>query len=935
VNPVEGARALGQSFWLDYIRRDLIESGELEQLVTAGLLQGMTSNPTIFEQSISGTDLYAGYLRPLAQAGWSTDEILDALMQDDIRAAADIFRPVYESTSGGDGYVSIEVHPQLADDSEATLAEARRLWAAVNRPNVMVKIPATKAGIPAIEAAVADGININITLIFSLVRYAEVMEAYLRGLEARAERGASLDHIASVASFFVSRVDTLVDSLLEKIVHEEGPAAERAASLRGKAAIANARLAYAQYQAVFQGPRFAQLRERGANVQRPLWASTSTKNPEYPDTIYVDNLIGPDTVNTLPRATLEAFLDHGVAEPTLDSGISDARAQLEALASLGISMEAVTDQLEREGVAKFSDSFKSLRKSIGTHAERMQTEVQSLLAPLRETLEAFDRGEVARRLWAEDPGLWPPGQDPAKDRLGWLSLPKQSLGSLEAVTAFAQRVRADGVTDVLLLGMGGSSLAPSVMNRMGLGDGGLRLEVLDTTEPTAIHRASSERPPQTTLVLVASKSGTTIEPISLMEIFWERARRVMGDGAGERFAAITDPGTPLEAEAKKRGFHAVFSSPADVGGRYAALTEFGLLPAALIGANVRGLLEGASRMARASGPNMPAARNPGAFLGALLTASASLGRDKLTFLTDPGLEPFPEWIEQLIAESSGKDGKGLVPVVGEPPAAAEVYGPDRLMIYLRIGGDHDRRVQSWIKHGLPVVVVQSAGPADLGAEFFRWEVATAVVCHGLGVNAFDQPDVQRAKDQARAALRNRKRAGAPEGNVAWTGKGIDVWAHHQFPAGTTLRSLWETILGQLTEHEAFILLSYLPESPTLEKALLRVRRLIRDRTGAATIQGIGPRYLHSTGQLFKGGPDRLLAIYLLGPVSDAVVIPGEDLSLGLLQRAQAVGDFEAMHGLGRRAYAFVLESSDRLADLEGALRDALEGRTGPGHVSHG
>ena len=895
--------------------------------MAAGLLQGMTSNPTIFEQSISATGIYTASLRPLAQAGWTSDQILDALTLDDIRAAADIFRSVYESTSGRDGYVSIEVSPLLAGDSEASLAEARRLWAAVNRPNVMVKIPATEAGLAAIEQAVADGININITLIFSLVRYAEVMEAYLRGLETRAERGASLDHIASVASFFVSRVDSLVDGLLDKIVREEGPPADRAAALRGKAAIANARLAYAQYRSIFHGPRFEALRAKGANVQRPLWASTSTKNPDYPDTFYVDNLIGPETVNTLPRATLDAFLDHGVAEVTIDAGLSDARAQLNALASLGISMDAVTTQLERDGVAKFSQSFVALRESIEMEAEKRREEIGAILLPLQETLNRFDTEEIGRRLWAEDPGLWPSGQDSAHDRLGWLSLPQRSLAAIPPITSFAERIRAEGITDVLLLGMGGSSLAPKVIHRMGLGDGGLRLHVLDTTEPEAVHKAASEHPPQTSLVLVASKSGTTIEPISLMEFFWDRARRIMGDEAGGRFAAVTDPGTPLEGQAQRRGFSAVFSSPADVGGRYAALTEYGLVPAGLIGADLRGLLEGGNRMARSSGPNIPSAGNPGVFLGAVLAAAASVGRDKLTFLADPTLEPFPDWVEQLIAESTGKDGKGLFPVVGEPPAGSDAYGPDRMIIYLRSGGEHDRRTKTWMAGGLPVAVVQAGGGAEgLGAEFFRWEVATAVACHALGVNAFDQPDVQRAKDQAHAILRNRKRAALPEGNVAWRGQGIDVWAHHLFPDGTTLRGVWETILGQLTEREAFVLLVYLPQRASLEKDLMRIRRLVRDRTGAATAVGFGPRYLHSTGQLYKGGPNRLIAVYLLGPVSDAVTIPGEGISLGVLQRAQAVGDFEAMHALGRRAYAFALESPARLDALEKALRDALDQR---------
>src|SRR3972149_5391095 len=292
------------------------------------------------------------------------ERVLDSLMQEDIREAADLFRPVYEANEGGDGFVSLEVNPALADETEATLLEARRLWTTLNRPNVMIKIPATRAGVPAVRQAIAEGINVNITLIFSLQRYAEVIEAYLAGLEDRLARDAALDHVASVASFFVSRVDTAVDALLEEVLRREGSQAERAAALRGQAAIANAQLAYAQFQGAFGSDRFVALKGHGARPQRPMWASTSTKNPAYPDTYYLDNLIGPQTVNTVPLATLEAFRDHGLAEASLGAGLSTARSRLEALASIGISMDEVTDQLERQGVRKFTDSFVSLLKTI-------------------------------------------------------------------------------------------------------------------------------------------------------------------------------------------------------------------------------------------------------------------------------------------------------------------------------------------------------------------------------------------------------------------------------------------------------------------------------------------------------------------------------------------------------------------------------------------
>lgn len=929
MSQLERLTSLGQSLWLDYIRRDLLEGGELGRRIAEGQVWGMTSNPSIFEKAIAESDLYLGSLRPLAQAGWTSQDILDSLTREDIQAAADIFRPLYESTGGGDGFVSIEVNPLLANQTKPTVEEARRIWKAVDRPNVMVKIPATRAGLPAIEQGIADGININVTLIFSLTRYAEVIQAYLRGLERRAESGQPVDHVASVASFFVSRVDTLVDGLLDPILRLEDQRAERAAAVRGKAAIANARIAYAQFQGAFHGPRFEALRAKGARRQRPLWASTSTKDPAYPDTYYVDGLIGPETVNTVPLETLEAFLDHGTAGATLEAGLSEARATLEAIESLGISMRSVTDQLEKEGVRKFSASYRALLKSIEKQSKRLQREVGPLLDPLRERLSRFDSDEVARRLWAADPSLWPAGQDDPRERLGWLHLPSLSEDRLGRVEALARRVRSDS-EHALLLGMGGSSLAAEVMRRMGLGDEGIGLHVLDTTEPRAIRRTGSQAPAARTFVLVASKSGTTVEPLSLMEHFWARAARARGVRPEERFAALTDPGSPLETLAHERSFAAVIPTPPDVGGRYSALSEFGLVPAAVLGLDIREMLAGGRRMARQSGPNVEAARNPGMFLGAVLGAAALEGRDKVTFIADPPVAPLQDWIEQLLAESSGKSGKGLFPIVHEPPGPAKAYRSDRLMVYLRSDGSHDRRVAGWIRGRIPVVVVEvGSDPASLGAEFLRWELAVAAACHAIGVNAFDQPDVQRAKESARHALENVGAAGPPEGRRAWAAGGVALWSPEVVEAGATIDQALGAALRTVNDPEAVILLSYLPETKAVERSLARLRNRLRDRLGVATMVGVGPRYLHSTGQLFKGGPATILAVFLIGPIGPDVPIPQAGYTLGVLQRAQAVGDLQAMQDAGRPAFALAVETLDRLKLVASVLEDSLVRRYAP------
>lgn len=370
MNPIQTLHKLGQSIWIDYIERGMVQTGELKRIVNLGV-RGVTSNPTIFQQAITKSDAYQADLQQLAKQGHSPKEIFETLAIADIQAAADVLRLVYNSSNGRDGFVSLEVAPDLAHDTEATIVEARRLHQAVNRPNLMVKVPATLAGIPAIRQLIADGININVTLIFSLERYAAVMDAYLSGLEQRQAVGQAIDGIASVASFFISRVDSAVDSRLEKLAQSYPDQAEGILALQGKIAIANAKLAYHQFQQVFTGSRWEALSSAGAQLQRPLWASTSIKNPKYPDLLYVDNLIGPHTVNTMPPKTFEDFQDHGVATMTVDRGVDEAEADVIALAKYGISLAEVTDELEQDGVQKFADSFTQLIDGIAKRSAEL------------------------------------------------------------------------------------------------------------------------------------------------------------------------------------------------------------------------------------------------------------------------------------------------------------------------------------------------------------------------------------------------------------------------------------------------------------------------------------------------------------------------------------------------------------------------------------
>jgi transaldolase len=359
-SPLHALHAAGQSIWLDFIDRSLLQGDTLAARIRDDALTGMTSNPTIFEKALASGTAYDAQLRSAAAAGRTAWEIFEVVETDDVRTACDVFRPVYDASKQLDGYVSIEVSPGAAHDADATVAEAHRLWATVDRPNVMIKVPGTPEGCVALERLIADGLNVNVTLLFAVAAHDRVIEAYLRGLERRAKAGKPLAHVASVASFFVSRVDSAIDAALDALVKAGTLPAERAKALQGKAAIANAKRAYALFQQRFSGPRWAALKAEGAQLQRPLWASTSTKNPSYRDTIYVEELIGPDTVNTMPPNTLEAFRDHGVTARTVDQGLAEADVLLMELDRLGIRLDAVTDKLLSEGLASFQKSFDTL-----------------------------------------------------------------------------------------------------------------------------------------------------------------------------------------------------------------------------------------------------------------------------------------------------------------------------------------------------------------------------------------------------------------------------------------------------------------------------------------------------------------------------------------------------------------------------------------------
>jgi transaldolase/glucose-6-phosphate isomerase len=946
MNPLKQLEACGQSPWLDYLKRSLIEKGELRNLIERDGLKGVTSNPSIFEKAIGESDEYAEALKQFqAGADHSISAIYEHLAIADIQGAADVLRSVYEQTQGRDGYISLECSPYLANDTQATVAEALRLWALVERPNLMVKVPATPAGIPAVRELIGRGLNINITLLFAVSVYEQVVEAYISGLEDVVRAGGDVSKIGSVASIFVSRIDTAVDKRLDKL--DDKRLVDR---LRGKAAIANAKLAYARYKALFFGPRWQRLAAAGAKTQRLLWASTSTKNPAYKDTMYVEALIGRDTVDTIPPATMDAFRDHGAVIPdVIEKDVPGARAILAEMEQYGISLKEITEELVVEGVQQFADSFDKL---FGAVARRRRTLHEGdrarfviglgspeLKAAFDEEMEVWRKDGRIRRLWAGDKTLWS-GTDEDK-WLGWLDIVQQELTDANRLQGFAEEIKKTGFTDVVLLGMGGSSLGPEVLSEtFGPQAGWPRFHMLDSTDPAQIMAVERAVDLGKTLFVVSSKSGSTLEPNIFMDYFLERVGAVRGkEKIGEHFVAVTDPGSSLERRAKELHFAHIFHGVASIGGRYSVLSKFGLVPAAAMGIDVKRFLETTQPMERTCGADLPPAENPGVQLGiAMGVAATRFGRDKVTIIASPGIADLGAWLEQLLAESTGKHGRGLIPLAGEPLTTPERYGSDRFFAYLELDGQIDpsqrQAVEALERAGHPVARISVRDVWHIGQEFFRWEIATAVAGAIIDIDPFDQPDVEASKDKTRALTEAYEKSHRlPAETPIFHENGLALFAD---PRNAAELGRHNTLSGHLKSHFARVhggtkagdyvgLLAYIQRDDAHTKALTAMRTRVRDKTRAATCLGFGPRFQHSTGQAYKGGPNSGVFLQITCDDPADIDVPCHSYSFGVVKAAQASGDLDVLVQRGRRALRVHLKDVDAgLLELARAIGSALE-----------
>lgn len=906
----------GQSLWINAMRRAFIESGELRRMMDAGI-SGVTTSPATFAQVILGSADYDKQLQALVAAGKPIKKIYEALVADDIQRTADVLHVVYEQTDGMDGYVSLELDPQLAHDTVKLVAEARHLLAAVDRGNVMIEIPATPAGIEAFKQLLSDGLSVNVTHVFSLEVYQQVLEAYMAGVDIMLTRHSVYRFApVSVVSVSLNRIDARVDAILRQRGQE---------NLLGEAGRAVAKTLYSVFYRNFNSEKWSKLAQRGARVQRLLWTGTQPRDFRYTDTYYVNALIGPHTVQALSPATLAAFQDHGVLGNTLFAGLGMPGVHLQRLAALDIDMEGVAAALQVDVLLERQAAFKNLVHNVVRKRDLLEENWRYMRMQLGEwetavstTIDHLCQEKVACRIWSHDQDVWPRQKTDRTDHLGWLHLVETMQPHLDELEHMAREAQAAGYTQALVIGMGGPCITAALVNDIFriASRPCLPIKILDTTDPRTLLRQAEQLDLAKTLFVIASKSGQTVETLFLFSYFYQRVVDALGaDEAGAHFMAVTDPMTPLAKLAGQYRFRALFVNDPQTNGRFGALSYFGLVPAALAGVDLPRLLgQAAVKAANASGCNCAKnGDNAAVQLGAALGVLAQQGRDKVTFILSPPLAAFGDWVEHLLAVSTGKSGKGVVPIVGEAPVGPPAgYGDDRVFVYVRLEGDatYDQAAAALAKAGHPLITMNLHDVYDVGGLCFTWQMATAVLTHLLAVNPFAETAVDAAKQKAVQSGQEFKRiADLPSVNYA-----------------PLTADVLQGFLAQAEPGDYVALLAFVPKTAENDAALQTLRSQISRHTHLATTVAYGPRYLHSTGQLHKEGPASGLFVQLIaldndgGAPIDAVipalpVVEQTGSTFGVLTLAQAVKDAQALKAARRRVMTFPV-SADVSADLQ-------------------
>jgi len=918
-NRLKALKEAGQSVWLSHINRRQMKDEKLTERINNGEICGLTTTFSNICSDVLHMDDYSSAFTAMIMDGWDSRQIFQKLSVDDVRQATSLFRENYISSGGSDGLVTIEMDPQLANDYAKSLAEAKQIWTAVNRPNLMISVPATAAGIETTRQLTREGINTNQTLIFSEKRFRQAVDAYLEGLEARHAEGKPIDKVQSILSVHIAEIDTKVDAVLA-----ERPASgmeEFLAKIKNKAALTICRRIYNQITEFNQSERMQKMVEAGAKPLRILW-DVLYPNPCTSPTFYSDALIGNQTILSVHQDTLAAICESGRVSSSLPVNNIEIEKAFADFQQAGIDFQKILEIIEEESMESYCQAFEAMLNQLDQKSDLVKKSLGVLYSPVLETYKKLESDSIVPRIFSKDPTVWTfdtQAYPEIRNRLGWLDAHQLIAKNMIEYKAIAASLKADGIRKVLLMGMGGSSLAPEVMALTFPEADGMELQIIDSTDPGQVLQADADHPLHETVYIVSSKSGGTAEVQAFLDYFYHKAVQALGDRAGAHFIAITDPGTLLERMAKEMNFRNVVLADPSIGGRFSALSAFGVLPAVLIGIAPEKVLEQASRMAKICAPSNPVASNEGAALGVYMGTAALSGRDKVTILVDPNMDAFGSWLEQLIAESSGKTGKGIVPVDIEPKLNPADYPADRAFVYIKSSGEQQSFVNQLIEAGQPVLTIKMNDLTELFAEFYRWEIAISVACSILGVNAFDQPNVQDSKNRTVAKINDYKEKGAlSELPVTWEINGIQAYFSSESESMRKAESAAELInafASTAVQGTDYIgINAYLPRNDQTMAALQQLREKILKTSGCATTLGFGPRFQHSTGQLHKGGANNGLFIQIVADSVQDAEIPNEGMTFAILERAQALGDFEALIAKERRAIRLNL-GSKRIEDL--------------------
>ena len=924
-NSLWGLRGRGQGVWLCGLRRLLTEADSLAGLAVSYGISGIETDLLMLAGAVERGPEYHDSLVSWAN-GVSVARPVEALLIEEASIGARLLAPVYEETEGRDGYVSVDVDPSLANDVEEMSMAIRRLHSAIDEPNVIPRLPPTKSGCAVFEAFTAEGFSVHVGPIFSVASAERVTEAFARGALRLPKEIEKARRLASVVSFGLASLDEAIDELLKGWIRTADRDVSGAESLLGSVATAIAKVACRHQRDLLFQKLPGSLRESGPRSLRLMWTDLATGDPRRHRLRYIHRLIGPDTIAAMPLGLMRDCACAPLAESALGQRVDEAEEILEEVESLGIDLDAIGSELQERYIARRRLQYGELGNVILAATEdnvggkRQADEVAGIVAPLSTSelevpsalIEAKNiDDQLPTRLWLKDSSLWsedPTAQDFIRNRLGWLDLVESTPSASASSREFVKRMDDGDVDQVILLGMGGSSLCAEVCRQVFAVED---VWIVDSTIPTTVAAVAASVDLGRTLVIVASKSGTTIELQALLDFFHARCTR-MFDRPGQRFVAITDPGTPLEQIAYERGFRSLWLAPTDVGGRFSALSVFGILPMELMAIDSVAVWTSARRMAASCAAGTSTPDNPGTRLGAALFNAYEAGRDKVTFVCSPSLTAFGMWAEQLIAESTGKEGVGLVPIVGEPVGEADQYGDDRIFVALELAGEDDSGRDIWLdalrQEGHPVMKFVLDNRYQIGAEFIRWQIAVASAGFLMGINPFDQPDVQGSKNRTKAILDSYKAGtGMPDRAPIAMGSGWVVFADLERDKelasqqnGDGLESWLSAHLGRAQVPDYVALQAFVACEPRTLSAFQEIRRLLCERRGVATTLGWGPAFLHSTGQLHKGGPDNGIFLQITADDSEDIEIPGAGYSFGRLVRAQSLGDLAALEERGRR-----------------------------------